>query len=354
MMSPAELLNTALSMHASDIHLSAGEPPRLRIDGDVRALDMPAMSAEQVSQIIYSALSDEQRHTLEETKELDFAYDMGDRVRARINVFMQRRGLAAAFRLVPTTPMRLESLMLPPIVPSLCELDSGLVLVVGPTGSGKTTTLAAMIDRINETNDGHILTIEDPIEFVHVSKRCLIHQRELGLHTRSFANSLRSALREDPDVIFVGEMRDTETMRLALTAAETGHLVFSTLHAPDAAQTIERIIDGFPAEQQVQIRVTLAEVLQAVLCQRLLKRRGGGRIAAVEVMRATGAVRNLIREGKGHQLTSVMQTSHGDGMQTMRAALEQLVESNNVSLDDARAIDPDVRGSMGIRIPARA
>jgi twitching motility protein PilT len=342
MMSSTQLLHYALSVHASDIHLSAGEPPRLRINGDMRPLEMDPLTPDQIVQILYSALTDEQRHVLEETKELDLAYDLGERTRARINVFPHRRGLAAAFRLVPTTPPRLDDLMLPPVIRDLCRLDAGLVLVVGPTGSGKSTTLAAMIDLINGEFDGHILTIEDPIEFVHKSKRCLVHQRELGVHTKSFTGALRSGLREDPDVILIGEMRDLETVRLALTAAETGHLVFATLHAPDAPQTVDRIIDVFPSEQQAQVRVTLAETLQAVICQRLLKKRGGGRIAALEIMRATTAVRNLIREGKGHQLRSTMQTSRSDGMQTMQSDLESLVRRGLVEAAEAQKVMTDL------------
>ena len=281
-----ELLRFAVSEEASDIHVSSGEPPIMRIHGSMKRLDHPALSQDDVHRMIYDIMSDKQRKDFEELNELDFSFEMGNN-RFRVNAFIQRRGKSAAFRVIPTTILSLEQLGMPSILKKLCEHEKGLVLVTGPTGSGKSTTLAAMIDFINNTKEGHLITIEDPIEFVHSSKKCLVHQRELGAHTHSFANALRSSFREDPDYILVGEMRDLETIQLAVTAAETGHLVFGTLHSSGAPQTVDRIIDVFPSAQQSQIRTQLAESVQAVITQTLCKKVGGGRVAALEIMVGT-------------------------------------------------------------------
>ncbi|MFB3141771.1 MAG: type IV pilus twitching motility protein PilT [Acidobacteriota bacterium] len=331
-----ELLRFAVSEEASDIHVSSGEPPIMRIHGSMKRLDHPALSGDDVHRMIYDIMSDKQRKDFEELNELDFSFEMGDN-RFRVNAFIQRRGKSAAFRVIPTTILSLEQLGLPSILKQLCEHEKGLILVTGPTGSGKSTTLAAMIDFINNTREGHLLTIEDPIEFVHSSKKCLVQQRELGIHTHSFANALRSAFREDPDFILVGEMRDLETIQLAVTAAETGHLVFGTLHSSGAPQTVDRIIDVFPSAQQAQIRTQLAESIQAVITQTLCKKVGGGRVAALEIMVGTAPVRHLIREGKVHQLPSAMQTGKKDGMETMDAALTALVGRGLITREVAQA-----------------
>ncbi len=331
-----ELLRFAVSEEASDIHVSSGEPPIMRIHGSMKRLDHPALSGDDVHRMIYDIMSDKQRKDFEELNELDFSFEMGDN-RFRVNAFIQRRGKSAAFRVIPTTILSLEQLGLPSILKQLCEHEKGLILVTGPTGSGKSTTLAAMIDFINNTREGHLLTIEDPIEFVHSSKKCLVQQRELGIHTHSFANALRSAFREDPDFILVGEMRDLETIQLAVTAAETGHLVFGTLHSSGAPQTVDRIIDVFPSAQQAQIRTQLAESIQAVITQTLCKKVGGGRVAALEIMVGTPPVRHLIREGKVHQLPSAMQTGKKDGMETMDAALTALVGRGLITREVAQA-----------------
>ena len=282
-------------------------------------------------------MSDAQRKNFEEHRECDFSFDLGDIARFRVNVFVQGRGLGAVFRTIPTEILPLEKLGMPPILRQLCDREKGLILVTGPTGSGKSTTLAGMIDYLNNTFEGHILTIEDPVEFVHKSKKCLVNQRELGVHTLSFANALRAALREDPDIILVGEMRDLDTIQLALTAAETGHLVFATLHTSSAPKTIDRIIDAFPPNQQAQVRAQLSETLEAVLTQTLLKKKSGGRIAAVEIMVGTTAVRNLIREGKLHQIPGMMQASQKDGMQTMDMALVDLATRGMVTKAEAQS-----------------
>jgi twitching motility protein PilT len=287
--------------------------------------------------MVFDIMSDLMRKVFQETHEADFSYELGNIARFRVNVFQQRRGEAAVFRLIPSKVMTFEELGLPSILRDICDREKGLVLVTGPTGSGKSTTLAAMIDYINETFQGHVLTNEDPIEFVHFSKKCLINQRELGPHTLSFANALRAGLREDPDVILVGEMRDLETIQLALTAAETGHLVFATLHTSSAPKTVDRIIDVFPAAQQEQIRIMFSESIQAVITQTLLKKRAGGRLAAIEILMGTPAVRNLIREGKVHQIPSIMQTGQKHGMQTLDMALIDLVRRNLVSPEEAQA-----------------
>ncbi|GIW53736.1 MAG: hypothetical protein KatS3mg082_0140 [Nitrospiraceae bacterium] len=273
----SQLLTFAVKEGASDCHLSAGEPPMVRIHGDLKKLDHPPLSMEEVHALVYDMMSDVQRKIFEEHRECDFSFAMGDIARFRVNVFLQNRGLGAVFRTIPTEIIPLEKLGMPPIIRQLCDREKGLILVTGPTGSGKSTTLAAMIDYLNNTFEGHVITIEDPIEFVHKSKKCLINQRELGVHTLSFANALRSALREDPDIILVGEMRDLETIQLALTAAETGHLVLATLHTSSAPKTVDRIIDAFPPNQQAQVRAQLAETLEGVLTQTLVKKRTGGR-----------------------------------------------------------------------------
>jgi len=320
-----ELLKETVTRGASDLHLSAGDPPRIRIDGDLTTVG-EVLDAEQVATLIFELCTAEQRQRFGTEHDLDFSHAIEGIGRFRVNLFMQGRGPGAVLRTIPTEIPSIESLQLPPLLTRLCERERGLVLVTGPTGSGKSTTLAAMVDLINQTWDAHILTVEDPIEFVHRSKRCLVNQREVGMHTASFATALRSALREDPDVILVGEMRDLETISLALTAAETGHLVFGTLHTSSAAKTMDRIIDVFPAGQQNQIRAMLAESLEAVVAQQLLRKKEGGRVAACEILIGVAAVRNLIREGKLHQIPSMMQTGQQAGMQTFDMAVADLVK----------------------------
>lgn len=343
----SELLVFAIENKASDLHISAGEPPMLRIHGDIVRIEIPPLDKDEVHRMIYDILNDQQRKIFEEHLELDFSFNLGEIGRFRVNVFRQLRGEAAVFRTIPTRIPTFEELNLPPVLKQIARLEKGLVLVTGPTGSGKSTTLAAMIDLINTEEKGHIITIEDPIEFVHPSKNCLVNQRELGPHTKSFANALRSALREDPDVILVGEMRDLETISLALTAAETGHLVFATLHTSGAPKTVDRIIDVFPAAQQNQVRAMFAESIQAVITQALFKRRDGkGRVAAFEIMIASPAVRNLIREGKIAQIPSIMQTSRAIGMQTMEAACQELVAKNLVAKEDVAYYLSSLRGGV--------
>ncbi len=319
-----QLLREAVDKNASDLHLSAGQPPRLRVDGDLAPLDHPVQTPDDVMACVETVLNAEQKAKFQADHELDLACALDGVGRFRVNVFMQNRGPGAVMRRIPTVIPTMEQLGLPPVFQQLCSKDRGLVLVTGPTGSGKSTTLAAMIDYINSNEDAHILTVEDPIEFVHQSKRCLVNQREVGPHTGSFSAALKSALREDPDVILVGEMRDLETISLALTAAETGHLVFGTLHTSSAPKTIDRIIDVFPSGQQGQIRTMLSESLEAVIAQKLLKKKGGGRVAAHEILVGIPAVRNLIREAKLHQIPSAMQTGGSFGMQTMDVAVAEL------------------------------
>jgi twitching motility protein PilT len=333
----SELLTFGVEHGASDCHLSAGERPVLRIHGELKKLERPSLTKEEVHTMIYDVMSDHNRKVFEEHLECDFSFEFGKHARFRTNVFQQNRGMGAAFRTIPSKILPLEQLGMPPILKQLCDLEKGLVLVTGPTGCGKSTTLAAMLDYLNHTYDGHILTIEDPLEFIHQPNRCLINQRELGPHTRSFSNALRSALREDPDIILVGEMRDLETIQLALTAAETGHLVFATLHTSSAPKTIDRIIDAFPPNQQAQVRAQFAESFEGIISQSLLKKKDGGRVAALEILTATTAVRNLIREMKIHQLPSVMQTGHKDGMQTMDMALLDLVHRGIVTRMEAQS-----------------
>lgn len=328
------LLSSVLEKKGSDLHISAGEIPMIRVDGDLRRVEGGTLiNAEQTQLILYDIMNDVQRKVFEEKSDIDFSIQMGDKARFRVNIFRQHKGMGAVFRIIPTTILTADQLNLPPIIKELTNLEKGLILVTGPTGSGKSTTLAAMIDHINATMQGHILTVEDPIEFMHKSKKSLINQREVGAHTNSFATALKAALREDPDVILVGEMRDLETIQLALTAAETGHLVFGTLHTSSAPKTMDRIIDVFPANQQSQIRAMLSESLQAVICQTLCKKIGGGRIAAMEILIGTTAVRNLIRENKIHQIPSAMQTSQGVGMKTMDGYLMELFQKNLITAE---------------------
>ncbi|MCZ6561964.1 MAG: type IV pilus twitching motility protein PilT, partial [Deltaproteobacteria bacterium] len=345
----------AVEQGASDCHLSSGEPPMLRIHGDLKKLDYPLLTHEEVHTMVFDIMNDAQRKAFEENHDVDFSFEMGDVARFRVNLFMQRKGEAAVFRTIPTKVLSLDQLGMPPILKELCQREKGLILVTGPTGSGKSTTLAAMIDYINDDFEGHILTVEDPIEFVHKSKKCLVNQRELGPHTHSFANALRAALREDPDVILVGEMRDLETIQLTLTAAETGHLVFATIHTSSAPDTVNRIIDVFPPAQQAQIRTQFAESIEAVITQTLLKKKAGGRVAAVEIMTGTVAVRNLIREEKIHQLPGTMQVSQKDGMQTMDMALVELVTRGIVSREEAqsRSMNPNLFGPTSVKTAPR-
>src|SRR5499425_1025919 len=331
-----ELLAFAVKNKASDLHLSAGLPPLIRVHGDIRRINLPPMEHEDVHAMVYDIMSDHQRKMYEETLECDFSFAVPNLARFRVNAFNQQRGAAAAFRTIPSKVLSLEELAAPKVFADLTNRPRGLILVTGPTGSGKSTTLAAMVDHVNSNEYGHILTIEDPIEFLHESKKCLINQRELGPHTLSFPNALRSALREDPVYILVGEMRDLETIRLALTAAETGHLVFGTLHTSSAAKTIDRIVDVFPAQEKEMVRAMLSESLRAVISQTLLKKNGGGRIAAHEIMIGTPAIRNLIREGKIAQMYSSIQTGGAQGMQTLDQCLTELVAKGQVSKEEAR------------------
>jgi twitching motility protein PilT len=338
-----ELLKFAMQSGASDLHISSGESPMFRIHGDIRRIDLEPLNEEEVHTMIYDILNDQQRKKFEENHELDFSIALGEYGRFRVNVFIQNRGEAAVLRTIPNRVRSFEELGLPKICKSIAKSEKGLVLATGPTGSGKSTTLATMIDLINSSFHKHIITIEDPIEFIHESKKCLVNQREVGEHTHNFANALRSALREDPDVILVGEMRDLETISLALTAAETGHLVFASLHTSNAPKTIDRIIDVFPADQQAQIRTMLSETLYAVISQILLKRADGkGRVPALETMICTPAIRNLIRESKGAQIFSAIQTSQKYGMQTMEASIKNLLERRIVSPEEVQNILEDL------------
>lgn len=335
----AELLAFAVKNKASDLHLSAGLPPMIRVHGDVRRINLPPMEHKDVHGMIYDIMNDSQRKEYEESLECDFSFAIPGLARFRVNAFVQQRGAGAVMRTIPSKILTLEELNTPRIFSEIAMTPRGLVLVTGPTGSGKSTTLAAMINHVNENLYGHILTVEDPIEFVHESKRCLINQREVGPMTLSFSNALRSALREDPDIILVGELRDLETIRLALTAAETGHLVFGTLHTSSAAKTIDRVIDVFPAAEKDMVRAMLSESLRAVISQTLLKTKDGdGRIAAHEIMIGTPAIRNLIREAKVAQMNSAIQTGASLGMQTLDQCLADLVRKNRISMSEARAV----------------
>ncbi len=333
-----QLLAFSVKNKASDLHLSAGLPPMIRVHGDVRRINVEPLDHKQVHAMVYDIMNDAQRKSYEEFLEIDFSFEIDGLARFRVNAFNHQRGSGAVFRTIPSKILTLEQLNAPKIFADLALKPRGMVLVTGPTGSGKSTTLAAMVNYLNETEFGHILTVEDPIEFVHESKKCLVNQREVGPHTLSFAAALRSALREDPDCILVGEMRDLETIRLAMTAAETGHLVFGTLHTSSAAKTIDRIIDVFPAEEKEMVRAMLTESLQAVISQTLCKTKDGqGRVAAHEIMLGTSAIRNLIREAKVAQMYSSIQTGNSVGMQTLDQNLTDLVKRNIISAAEARS-----------------
>lgn len=324
-MAIADLLGFCVRQNSSDLHLSAGMPPLIRVDGDLRPIDLPEMSELDVLSILHEMMNDRQRKEFETNFECDFSFDVKDLARFRVNAYHQARGVGAAFRSIPSIVPTMDSLHFPNIFKDICTYPWGLVLVTGPTGSGKSTTLASMIDYINKRDHSHIITIEDPIEFTYMPKKCLINQREIFRHTASFSNALRSALREDPDIILVGELRDLETIRLALTAAETGHLVFATLHTNSASKAINRIVDAFPGDEKGLVRIMLSECLQAVIAQTLIKRVGGGRVAALEIMLCNAAIRNLIRENKVAQMYSSIQTGQAQGMQTLDQHLAELV-----------------------------
>ena len=340
------LMKFSVDNKASDLHLSAGQPPILRVDGDIRRINVPVLSNEECNSLIYDIMNDGQRKYFEENLETDFSFELEGVARFRVNVFKQNRGVGAVLRTIPSTILSLENLNAPPVFSEIAGYARGMVLVTGPTGSGKSTTLAGIIDYINRNEPSHILTIEDPIEFVHTPKKALINQREVHRDTLGFNESLRSALREDPDCILVGEMRDLETIRLAMTAAETGHLVFGTLHTTSAAKTIDRIIDVFPAAEKGMVRSMLSESLRAVISQTLLKKVGGGRVAAHEIMLGTPAIRNLIREDKVAQMNSAIQTGQQIGMKTLDQSLSVLVERSQVSKKEALhyAVNPSSIG----------
>ena len=347
----AEVLLQVMERNASDLHLTAGSPPMIRHHGRLHALDYPRLTPETTRQVVYSILTNDQRQKLETDWQVDLAYSIPGKARFRVNAYFQRAAVSAALRLIPQEMPKLDSLGLPPVLEDFTKKPRGFVLVTGPTGSGKSTSLAAMLDLINETRHEHILSIEDPIEFLHKHKSCIVNQRELGADTKSFAQGLKAGLRQDPDVILVGEMRDLETISTALTAAETGHLVFATLHTQDTAQTVDRIVDVFPPEQQQQVRVQLSVALQGIVTQQLLPTADGqGRCVATEVLVPTPAVRNLIREGKTHQIYSALQTGGQFGMQTMDASLAQLVRQHKITreLAESRSSAPEeLRRLMG-------
>ena len=336
-MDVTELLAFSAKQGASDLHLSAGLPPMIRVDGDVRRINLPPMEHNEVQALIYEIMNDKQRKDYEEFLETDFSFEVPGVARFRVNAFNQNRGACAVFRTIPSKVLTMEDLGMGQVFIDIAERARGVVLVTGPTGSGKSTTLAAMIDFINSNKYEHILTIEDPIEFVHESKKCLVNQREVHRDTHGFNEALRSALREDPDIILVGELRDLETIRLALEAAETGHMVFGTLHTQSAAKTIDRVVDVFPAQEKAMVRSMLSESLQAVISQTLLKKQGGGRVAAHEIMICTPAIRNLIREDKVAQMYSAIQTGAQMGMQTLDQCLENLLDKRLITREQARA-----------------
>jgi len=331
-----ELLAFSAKQGASDLHLSAGLPPMIRVDGDVRRINLPPMEHKEVHALIYDIMNDKQRKDFEEFLETDFSFEVPGVARFRVNAFNQNRGAGAVFRTIPSKVLTMEDLGMGQVFKDISMKPRGLVLVTGPTGSGKSTTLAAMIDFINDSRYDHILTIEDPIEFVHESKKCLMNQREVHRDTLGFSEALRSALREDPDIILVGEMRDLETIRLALTAAETGHLVFGTLHTTSAAKTIDRVVDVFPAAEKAMVRSMLSESLQAVISQALMKKVGGGRVAGHEIMIGTPAIRNLIREDKVAQMYSAIQTGANIGMQTLDQCLQNLLAKGVIGKEAAK------------------
>lgn len=337
-MNITELLTFSIKNNSSDLHISAGLPPMIRVDGDLRKINVPALEHNDVIRIMYDIMNDKQRRDYEEFWETDFSFEIQNLARFRVNAYTQARGAAIAFRTIPSKILTLQELNLPDVFKDIASYPKGLVLVTGPTGSGKSTTLAAIIDYINELRYEHILTIEDPIEFIHESKQCLVNQREVHRDTHSFSAALRSALREDPDIILVGELRDLETIRLAMTAAETGHLVFGTLHTNSATKTINRIIDVFPGEEKALIRSMLSESLQAVIAQGLLKKIGGGRLAALEIMICNAAIRNLIREDKIAQMYSTIQTGQGKGMQTFDQHLTELVNNKLITRNTAQSV----------------
>jgi len=352
-------LRRMVEIGASDLHVSAGEAPMVRIDGEMKRLeDESPFSPDRTVRLLDEIVPDKNRKEFEETRDTDFAYEIADVSRFRVNVFADRNGTGAVFRTIPTKIPTHEDLGLPPVVLDLCKLQKGLVLVTGPTGSGKSTTLAAMVDYINGTRTDHIITIEDPIEFVHPNKQCLVNQREVGTHTDSFKKALRAALREDPDIVLVGEMRDLETIAIAIETAETGHLVFGTLHTTTAASTVDRIIDQFPADRQNQIRTMLAESLKGVISQNLLRKIGGGRVAAMEILVGIPAISNLIREGKTYQIASIMQTGKKYGMALLNDALIDLVRRKLVAPEEAHAKAVDKASlaaqlrSAGFQVPA--
>lgn len=332
-----DLLISTVKNGASDLHLSSGNPPIMRVDGDMLPVNVPALGGDTIKQMLYSIMTEQQRSEYERDYELDFSISFGKEMRFRVNAFNSIEGPAAVFRTIPTKVLSLDELGAPEILKKLCSLHKGLILVTGPTGSGKSTTLAAMVDYMNQHYSHHILTIEDPVEFVHVSKRSLINQREVGSSTKSFARALKSSLREDPNVILVGELRDLETIQLAMTAAETGHLVMGTLHTNSAPKTIDRIIDVFPANDKEMVRAMLSVSLEAIIAQTLLKKTNGGRVAAHEILLGTPAVRNLIREGKVPQIYSMMQMGSKLGMTTMKDSLYKLVDEGKVSADIVKA-----------------
>ncbi|STX29655.1 twitching motility protein PilT [Legionella beliardensis] len=337
-MNITELLAFSVKNKSSDLHLSAGLPPLIRVDGDLRRINIPPLEHKEVIRIVYDIMNDKQRKEYEQHLETDFSFEVPNLARFRVNAFNQVRGAGAVFRTIPAKVLSMEDLGLPDIFKDIASYPQGLVLITGPTGSGKSTTLATLIDYINSNRYEHILTIEDPVEFLHESKKCLVNQREVHRNTESFSAALRSALREDPDTILVGELRDLETIRLALTAAETGHLVFGTLHTSSATKTINRIIDVFPGEEKSMVRTMLSESLQAVVAQSLLKRYGGGRVAALEIMICNSAIRNLIREDKIAQMYSTIQTGQGQGMQTLDQHLTYLVQNKIISKSTAQEV----------------
>ena len=348
-----ELLRKTVVSKASDLHLTVGAPPTIRLHGEMMSLPYPELSRDVLRTMMIGILTGDQQNRFEEKRDLDFSIEVPNLARFRCNFFVGRRGEGAVFRVIPTEIKSFQDLGLPPVLAEMAREERGLVLVTGPTGSGKSTTLAAMVDLINNERHAHILTVEDPIEFVHQHKKCIVNQREVKVHTESFASALRAALREDPDVILVGEMRDLETISLAVSAAETGHLVFGTLHTSSAAQTVDRIIDVFPPHQQSQIRTQLSESLQGVIAQTLVPKIGGGRVAALEIMTTTAAVKNLIREGKTFQLPSIIETNSNLGMLTLGQALQELVIRGQITPENAviKGLDPSLLSSLRISTP---